>query len=215
MGRICYTIGHSTRDINEFLEILIKNKINCIVDVRSTPYSASIYAASYNQNNIKSELKRHKINYIYMGDELGARRTDRNLYDEFDKVDFEKVKLCQEYKSGIDRIIDGIDKGYTIAVMCTEKDPIKCHRTILISYSLSKKGVNVIHLVDEHTCKNQNDIEEELLKLYESSLIKISFDDYLNNKENENEPDKIKQEMIEKAYRQKGKEISYRKEMDD
>lgn len=215
MDRICYTIGHSTRDINEFLEILIKNKIDCIVDVRSTPYSASIYAASYNQNNIKYELKRHDINYIYMGNELGARRTNKNLYDEFDKVDFEKVKLCQEYKNGIDRIIDGIDKGYKIAVMCTEKDPIKCHRTILVSYSLSIKGVNVIHLVDEAAAKSQKDIEGELLKLYQSSLIKISFDDYLSSKEKDNEPDKVRKEMIEKAYRQKGKEIAYRKEMDD
>lgn len=73
-----YTVGHSTYDVDYFINLLKKYKINCIVDVRSTPYSK--YSTQYNKDTIKMLLKAHNISYIYMGTEFGARRSSRDLY---------------------------------------------------------------------------------------------------------------------------------------
>ena len=89
-----YTIGHSSYTQEQFLELLLQYQINCIVDVRSIPYSK--YASQFNKEEIKRFLKNRSIYYVFMGKELGARREDRNLYTNEGYLDFEKqVKHCR------------------------------------------------------------------------------------------------------------------------
>ena len=84
-----YTIGHSTYDQKYFIDLLKKYKINCVVDVRSTPYSK--YAEQYNTDNINYALNKEGIKYLYMGKEFGARRNDRSLYDPDGKLNFDRT----------------------------------------------------------------------------------------------------------------------------
>lgn len=72
-----YTIGCSTKTSEEFLNLLLKHKINCLVDVRSTPFSK--YTTQFNKENLQSLLRKNNIVYLWMGREFGARRDDRSL----------------------------------------------------------------------------------------------------------------------------------------
>ena len=67
-----------------------------------------------------------------MGEEFGARRSDTALYDSSGVLDFIKVIKSSLFQSGFKRVKTGLDKGFNIAFMCTEKDPIDCHRSILV-----------------------------------------------------------------------------------
>lgn len=84
-----YSIGHSVYPYEFFLSQLRKNEVDCVVDVRSTPFSK--YASQYNKEKIHEYLKRHGLRYLFMGEELGARRSDLTLYNVDGYVDFEKV----------------------------------------------------------------------------------------------------------------------------
>ncbi len=194
-----FTIGHSNYEINYFINIVKKYKINCIVDVRSIPYSK--YSPQYNKENIKKLLKINKINYIYMGKEFGAMRTAKTLYTKEGYVDFEKVKYDKDFKLGINRIKVGVEKGYKIAFMCAEKIPSDCHRCILIGRTFKNLGYNIINIIDENKYKLQNDIEKELIEIYYPDRNQISLIPEMNLSN---------EELINNVYKFKNREIGYR-----
>lgn len=210
MEKTCYTLGHSNRRLDDFFRLLSAYKINCIVDVRSVPYSKYEAAAVYNRDNIKNILNRQGIYYIYMGKELGARNEE--CIDENGEISYEAMRKNHSYKMGIERLIDGIDKGYNIAVMCVEKNPVNCHRGILIGYDLQKRNIHVKHLLDENSVKDQKDIEEEIMDMYRVQLIKkvaqFSIKSIMNNVDLDMDENDFKVEMLEEAYRMRGKDIN-------
>lgn len=169
---LIYTIGHSRHNIDNFIELLKRNDINCICDVRSMPYSK--FAEQFNQNNLKDELKKNNIEYLFFGDEFGARRKEPDLYTN-GKVDFEKVAHDAKFINGIKRIEKGIRKGYKIALMCAEKDPIECHRTILVARNLDLNGFEVNHILDDGSIINQKEIDQRLLKKHFPKRNQISI----------------------------------------
>lgn len=169
---LIYTIGHSRHNIEYFIELLKRNDINCICDVRSMPYSK--FAEQFNQNNLKDELKKNNIEYLFFGDEFGARRKEPNLYTN-GKVDFEKVAHDSKFINGIKRIEKGIRKGYKIALMCAEKDPIECHRTILVARNLDLNGFEVNHILEDGSVINQKEINQRLLKKHFPNRNQISI----------------------------------------
>ena len=171
---LIYTIGHSRHNIDNFIELLKRNGINCICDVRSMPYSK--FAEQFNQNNLKDELKKNNIEYLFFGDEFGARRKEPDLYTN-GKVDFEKVAHDAKFINGIKRIEKGIRKGYKIALMCAEKDPIECHRTILVARNLDLNGFEVNHILDDGCIINQKEIDQRLLKKHFPNRYQISIFD--------------------------------------
>lgn len=137
MKKLCYSLGYCDREIDDFIRLLQKYGINCVIDVRSIPYSKNEKRLPYNMDNIKTTLNKHGIYYIFMGKELGARNKD--CINEQGEACYEDIRKDSNYKKGIARLIEGINKGYNIAVMCAEKEPINCHRAILIGYDLKKK----------------------------------------------------------------------------
>lgn len=159
-----YTIGHSAHKINYFLSILRTYNINCIIDVRSIPYSK--YTPQFNEDNLKTILHNNKIHYISMGKELGARRDETDLYTLEGYLDFEKVRMSSLFIKGIERIKAGIEKGFNITLMCTEKDPIDCHRNILVARELYKQDYDVVNILDYEKIEIQSDLEKRLLDMY-------------------------------------------------
>lgn len=158
-----FTVGHSTHDIETFIKLIEDHKINCIVDVRSTPYSQ--YAPQFNEREIKLALSKRGIIYIYMGKELGARRDDNTLYIK-GKLSFEKTKESDLFKKGITRLNNGLEKGYTIALMCAEKKPIDCHRCIMIGKYLADEGYEVGHILEDSSIVMQQEIDTDLIENY-------------------------------------------------
>jgi uncharacterized protein (DUF488 family) len=158
-----YTIGHSTIEKDIFIASLQKADINTVVDVRSMPYSK--FSPQYNKDAIIEILKPHRINYIFMGDNLGARNSNKDLQFEDGKVCFKKVQQSDKFKESVNRLIDGLNKGYRIALMCTEKDAIDCHRFALVSEYLNSLGIDVKHIQYEKIEKH-SDVEQRLIEKY-------------------------------------------------
>jgi len=167
-----FTIGHSTDNIETFIEYLKHHKIDTIVDVRSVPYSR--FAKQFNKENLSMSLKIEGIFYVPMGDNLGARHTEKELLFEDGKVDFSKVVATDKFKDGIYRLETGIRKGHRITLMCSEKNPIECHRFSLISNYLYRKGYDVRHLVEKNVFEHS--VLQDNLLGYLKAYHKITTD---------------------------------------
>lgn len=160
---LIYTVGHSNYSTDEFLRILGAYGIQIIVDVRSAPYSK--YCPQFNKDIIEKSSQCKGIKYLFLGKELGARPNDPNCYSH-GSVSFDRLKESELFKAGIARLQEGIKNNCVLALMCSEKEPISCHRTILISRVLSDAGVEVRHILSSTECCTQLDIEESLQKQF-------------------------------------------------
>lgn len=166
MRNTVYTIGHSNHPIDEFVDILKKNDINCVCDARSQPYSK--FVSQYNKDFLKEKLKQNNIVYLEFGKEFGARRIDQNLLTN-GKVDFSKVSKDSTFLGGIERIKKGLEKGYRIALMCAEKDPIECHRNILVARNIQKLGIEIVHILDNGSQEMNKVTEKRLIEKHRKS----------------------------------------------
>ncbi len=196
-NQIIYTVGHSTHQLDYFLELIKEYKINCIVDVRSSP--ASSYNPQYNQEPFKNYLKSNGVMYLHFPEEFGARQRDPDLLDDEGKLDFEKFRKTWAFNHGLERIWKGIEKGYNIAIMCSESEPLDCHRFSMVSVGLKNDGFLVKHIYKDKTIKSQEELEEELLKRYEKKL----------PQKNLFEPDITTEQQLKAAYKLKNKEIGF------
>jgi uncharacterized protein (DUF488 family) len=186
-----YTIGHSNQTANDFISLLKKNSINAICDVRSSPFSK--YTPQFNKKEIEKKLKENEIIYIFLGKELGARTENMECYVK-GKIAYNLLANDPVFKQGIERLENGM-KQYKIALMCAEKDPITCHRMILICKEVKDfvKKINHIHLNGD--IETNSEAEGRLLKLYK--IIPDMFKD--------------QDECIEEAYDIQSQKIAYTK----
>ena len=182
---LLYTIGHSQHDFEYFSNLLKNNNINYLLDVRSTPYSR--YAETYNREHLSELLLGKKITYSYMGKYFGARPGNIELYNEDGCLDFEKVAQSELFIKGMKNVILGLKRGNNIALMCTEKDPIDCHRAILVARAFSLNGVNVTHILPDGKLQTQKELDERLLDMYfpdRAQLSIFNFNNVINVEDN-------------------------------
>lgn len=194
-----YTIGHSTYDQKYFIDLLKKYKINCVVDVRSTPYSK--YAEQYNTDNINYSLNKEGIKYLYMGKEFGARRNDRSLYDPDGKLNFDRTIESDDFQKGVQRIKNGLKKGFRISFMCTEKNPKDCHRCILVGKAFDDMGYDIQNITEDGNTLSQKEICKQLADEYVPESDQISFLVVDGPKSYE--------DRVKEAYHIREKEIAY------
>ena len=194
---VIFTIGHSSHSIELFHDILKTFSINCLIDVRSI--AASSYNPQYNQIPLSNFLKANGITYLHFAEEFGARHTDPDLLDDDGKVNFELVRRSWNFKTGLERLWQGIDKGFTIALMCSESEPFDCHRFSMISIALEKDGFEVLHILKDKTIKTNAQLESQLLKKY---IKKIPKPDMF-------QPNITAEDQLKAAYRLRNKEIAY------
>ena len=167
MSKQLFTVGHSNLSITDFINLITRHNINAIADVRSHPYSS--YLPHFNRDLLKFELLRANIKYVFLGDELGARPKDLSCYINGTAI-YRRIAESDAFKSGIKRVITGIDK-YNISLLCSEKEPINCHRTILIGRYLQKLNLELNHIIDEQTIESQSEVENRLLDLHGFDLV--------------------------------------------
>src|SRR5690348_7620224 len=142
---IVYTIGHSTQPLERFIELLRQHGVTALADVRSRPYSRM--NSQFNREDLKDALREHGIAYVFLGKELGARCEDRSCYQN-GKVQYSRLAQTKLFEEGLDRVREGANK-YCIAMMCAEKEPLECHRTILVSRYLDAMGLQVRHILND------------------------------------------------------------------
>lgn len=162
--KIIFSIGHGTRKLEEFLDLLKKYSINFLIDVRSQPYSK--YSPQYNQNILKDHLEMHNIKYVFMGDSLGGRPKDLSCYDEEGKVDYLKIKIKDFYLDGINRLKTAYQNNIKVVIMCSESNPCECHRSKLIGMSLVEDSnkIFISHIDEKGRLKDQATVMNELNK---------------------------------------------------
>lgn len=167
MGKpVIYTIGHSNHPIEYFMGLLKHYGVNCVVDVRSMP--ASRFNPQFNKKPLASLLKVEGIEYMHFGEAFGARQTDPLLLDNEGRVDFEKTRGTEKFINAISHLWKGTHDGYSIGLMCSEADPLSCHRFVMISPAL--KDFEVRHILKDKSLLSQDDLEEQLLKKFSREL---------------------------------------------
>lgn len=138
-----YTIGHSTHPIERFLELLQQHGIRVLVDVRSTPFSR--FNPQFNRANLGQSLAAAAIRYEFMGEELGARSNDPACFEN-GRVSYARLAATPLFRRGLDRVRE-LARTERVAMMCAEREPLDCHRTILISRELERAGDTVTHIL--------------------------------------------------------------------
>jgi uncharacterized protein (DUF488 family) len=187
-----FTIGHSGLSLDEFIALLKQYKITALCDVRSMPYSRR--NPQFNREPLQQDLKSRNIEYIFLGEELGARSKDPSSYVA-GKALYSKIAELPLFKHGLERIKLGMENDYVLALMCAEKDPLSCHRSILICRNLRDVNIDIRHIIDNKSIETQSDLEQRLVK-----QLKI-YPDLFNDKE--------PSDLVERAYDIQGDRIAY------
>lgn len=188
-----FTIGHSNLEIGRFLALLKQHGIQAIADVRSSPYSQ--YNPQFNRDLLQKSLQEHGIAYVFVGQELGARRSERECYLE-GRADYVLISQTPAFKRGIERVTQGAAK-MRLALMCAEKDPIDCHRCILVTPHLRQQGLQVLHVLSDGSLEDHAQTEKRLLQVFA-----------LENKELFRSQD----EIVAEAYKKQGEKVAYHEE---
>lgn len=156
-----FTIGHSNHSAENFIELLLRHDITVVGDVRSQPYSK--FNPQFNRENIQKDLKQRGIGYVFLGRELGPRSDDPACYTE-GKVQYHLLAATDIFQQGLKRLLRGV-RSHRIAMMCAEKDPIMCHRMILVCRHLRKEVAEIKHIMEDGGIEALADSEKRLLRL--------------------------------------------------
>jgi uncharacterized protein (DUF488 family) len=156
-----YTVGHSNQALDSFLSVLSIHGITAVADVRSYPSSRA--NPQFNRNFLTSALEAHKIAYVFLGKELGARSDDQRCYLN-DKVQYDLLARTELFQEGLRRVQRGMDK-YRVALMCAEGEPLACHRTILVARSLRQLDIPVQHILRDGRLEDHDVSMTRLLQI--------------------------------------------------
>lgn len=191
-----YTIGYTGFNLAEFIRVLKERDINILIDVRSNP--SSKYYTDFNKEELTKSLEVEGIRYDNFKEEFGARQNNLKFYIE-GYLDFQLFCNSNRFKDGIKKLKNATKRNYNIALMCAEKDPINCHRCIMIGNGI-RNYFDVQHILPDKSLQSQNDIDKKLLHKYFPNRNQLSLLD-------ENISDN---EYIEKAYKIRNKDIGYK-----
>jgi uncharacterized protein (DUF488 family) len=156
-----FTIGHSTLSLDVFLAALRANGVSAIADVRSAPYSR--FNPAFNRDSLRRELKAHAMHYVFLGKELGGRPADPACYEN-GRASYSRMAQTDVFKAALDRVIQG-SVSHRIALMCSEGQPLNCHRTLLIARALAERGLAVAHIERNGQSASQEEIEARLIRV--------------------------------------------------
>lgn len=188
-----FTIGHSTQTVERFISLLKRHNVTAVADVRSRPYSRM--NPQFNRENLKRRLRNAKIEYVFLGLELGARSEDQSCYRN-GQVQYDLLARTELFKEGIKRIKEGYLE-FRIALMCAEKEPLDCHRTILVARELAGAGIQVVHILYDGQTERHEDAIKRLI-----NMLRIPKADMFRE-------DSV---VINEAYEKRSREIGYREE---
>ncbi|MDR1136013.1 MAG: DUF488 domain-containing protein [Clostridiales Family XIII bacterium] len=194
-----FTIGYSPFSMTDFLEVLKRYRIRLLIDVRSVPYSS--HYSAYNKENLIPMLKSIGIVYDNYATEFGAQQTNPVYFDKRDGyLDFDKYVKSASFGRGFQKAENVIKQGHLFALMCAEKDPATCHRSIMVSRVFSECGYCIKHILADGKTEGQDDIETQLL------------DKYFPNRNQLTLWGEDQEATVPNAYRKRNEEIGFRLE---
>jgi uncharacterized protein (DUF488 family) len=159
-----FTIGHSNHTVEHFIGLLTTHNISAVADVRSSPYSE--YSPQFNREAIQQKLRDANIEYVFLGRELGARRTEEDCYVNGQAV-YGAVRNLPAFRSGLNHVLEGIEQ-YIVSLLCAEADPLACHRMILICPELKmlRPDIKIIHILGDGSLESHEEAEQRLIRLH-------------------------------------------------
>lgn len=191
-----YTIGHSTHSTEQLLHLLSIHDISAVADVRSSPFSR--YNPQFNREDLQKALRDAGIEYVFLGKELGARSEDPTCYAD-GKLQFDRLAQTEAFRSGVARLRRGME-SYRVALLCAEKDPITCHRMILVCRNIRQDGSKIDHILEDGSVEDNAHAERRIMQslgIQENNLFATP------------------EELIEIAYDMQGKKIAYEEKKDE
>jgi hypothetical protein len=201
-----FTIGHSNDDIQTFITRLQAQGITAIADVRSAPYSR--FLPHFNRAALKEALATAAIRYVFLGQELGARPDNPACYVE-GKAVYEKIAATEAFQSGLQRVLTGTQR-YRLALLCAEKDPLTCHRAILVCRYLQPFGLSIHHILKNSAVESHHDLEQRLLVKHGlAHALNPSTTTQLSLFVHPTPSPMARAECLEKAYQLQGNSIAY------
>ncbi len=138
-----FTIGHSNVALDDFLGLLQQHGIEAVADVRTVPRSR--YVPHFNAGQLRDALARCAIDYLPFGQDLGGRPAGDEFYDEEGHVLYGRLAVSPAFQAGLNRVLAGAQAS-RVALLCSEEDPSRCHRHLLIARVLRERGVAVSHI---------------------------------------------------------------------
>ncbi len=190
-----FTIGHSTHTVSGFVALLRQHQIELVVDVRSHPWSRHL--PHFNQLVLEASLKTYGINYQFAGQKLGARPEDGSCYVQ-GKVHFPTVARKPWFIQGLEALM-ALAQAQRSAIMCSEQDPLQCHRAILVGYHLQTYQWQVRHILRDGALESQAHLESRLVSQW-----RFVMGRQLSLWEAETPP-----QIIQQAYLMQGQQIAY------
>jgi len=155
-----FTVGHSNHSSERFLALLQGTGITAVADVRSIPQSRRF--PHFNRTRIERWLADAGIAYVFLGAELGGRPDDPALLRE-GRPDYDLMAAAPSFRAGLDRLLD-LAARHRIALMCAEREPLDCHRFLLVSRHLHERGVCLRHVLADGSIEPHEATESRLLR---------------------------------------------------
>ena len=182
MTKTLCTIGHSNVPAERLLELLNKHNVTAVADVRSQPYSR--FNPQFNRETLASFLKQSGLEYVSLGRELGPRSADPACYRD-GRAQYSLIAKTALFESGIQRLLVGMDK-FRVAIMCAEKEPLHCHRTILVARHLHEHGFKIRHILADGSIEDHESLllrllaahglQDDNLFLTQEELVAIAYE---------------------------------------
>jgi uncharacterized protein (DUF488 family) len=191
MAHPILTIGHSRHPLERFLSLLAGAQVTAVADVRSSP--ASRFSPQFNKNALAASLAGRGIDYVFIGKELGGRPARPEMYTD-GRADYGKMAASPEFRAGLAQLIE-MAQRQRVAAMCSEADPLDCHRCLLVGRALAEAGHDVAHILASGEIASQVEIEERLLRLEH-----LGDDDLLG---------RSRAERLAEAYRARNRKAAY------
>ena len=190
-ARPILTIGHSRHSWERFTALLDGAGVEAIADIRSTPRSR--FSPHFNKDTMREALAARGVAYMFLGKELGGRPQSPALYTD-GVADYEKMATSPEFRLGLDRLIEAAARR-SVAAMCSEADPLECHRCLLVGRALAGQGADVRHILASGKIVTHAEVEDRLL-----SLENLAEDLMASSRE----------QRLAEAYRSRSRKAGYR-----
>jgi uncharacterized protein (DUF488 family) len=191
-ARPILTIGHSRHSWERFTALLDGAGVEAIADIRSAPRSR--FSPQFNKEAMAAALAARNVAYVFLGKELGGRPQSPALFTG-GVADYEKMAATPEFRLGLERLIEAAARS-NVAALCSEADPLECHRCLLVGRALAEQGADVRHILASGDVVTHDEVEDRLL-----SLEKLAEADLLAGS---------RAERLVQAYRSRSRKAGYR-----
>ncbi|HMD97052.1 MAG TPA: DUF488 domain-containing protein [Terriglobia bacterium] len=156
-----YTVGHSNLEFQQLATLLEDAQVELLADVRSRPHSSRF--PQFSQPGLEKLLEAEGIAYLFLGEELGGRPDDPDMYRANGVVDYRARRRSYAFRAGLERVVQELE-ARTVALMCAEEDPLECHRFLMICPELMRLGITPAHLRKGSRLESQEGAENRLLE---------------------------------------------------